>query len=116
MNKSTATVNLKSRIMNRVFRFWFMRSMAPLLAIEIIVIGIAVYFFANLIFIGQVVDNALNAALGNPFKLIGYLWNAFLGTRTEVKAIIIALALVGLKLLSDINRGIIAYALMKRSR
>ena len=88
----------------------------PLLVVEIIAIAVAVYFFVNLIFVVKVVDNALGASFGNPFKLIVYLWQAFLGTRPEVKVIIIALVLVGLKLLRDINRGIISYALMKRSR
>lgn len=113
MNKYQS--DLKTKVMNRVFRFWFLRSMAPLLLVEIIVIGIAIYAFANLIFINQVVDNALSAALGNPFKLIAYLWNSFLITRAEVKVVIIALVLVGLKLLRDVNRGIISFVLMKRA-
>ena len=109
-------VRLKSKIMNRVFRFWFLRSMAPLIIFEVVGILLAVYIFANLIFVLQVFNNAFNAALGNPFKFIAYFWDAFLATRSEVKVIIIALAISGLLLLRDINRGIISYAIMKRNQ
>jgi len=100
--------------MKRVFRFWLLRSVAPLFLIELIVIALAIYFFANLIFVGEVVDNALNAALGNPWKLIVYLWNAFLGTRLEVQVIIAALVIAAALVLRDLNRSLISYILMKR--
>ena len=101
--------------MKRVFGLWFLKSMTPLLVIELIAVIIAIYFFANLIFVSRVVDNAFNAALGNPVLFIGYLWDAFWGTRTEVQAIIIILFLGFGMLLRDINRSIISYILMRRS-
>lgn len=110
------TTNLKKRIMKRVFRFWLLRSVVPILIGELIVIALAVYLFANLIFVGQVIDNALNAALGNPWKLVVYLWNAFLGTRLEVQVIIIALLAAAALTLRDLNRGLISYILMKREQ
>ena len=116
MRTKAFNLNLKMRIMNRVYRFWFLRSMLPLLVIELAVIILAVYFFANLVFVSQVVDNALNAALGNPLKLVAYLWQAFLGTRMAVKVIIVALALTAGLILRDINRSIISYLLTRRAQ
>lgn len=116
MKSNAARANLKFRIMKRVFGLWFLRSMVPLLVIEIIVAVLAIYLFAKFIFVAAVVNNALTAAFGNPFKLVVYLWKAFLGTRGEIQALIVAMALVGLLLLRDLNRSLISYLLLRRSQ
>ncbi|HEY4475854.1 MAG TPA: hypothetical protein VJB92_04015 [Candidatus Paceibacterota bacterium] len=115
MPDSILKKKLKRRIMNSVFRSWFLRSVVPLFIVEIIIIVIAVYFFANLIFVGKVVDNALIAALGNPFKLIGYLWQSFLRTSAAIQVIIVALAVSAGLLLRDVNRGLISYLIIKKN-
>lgn len=108
-------MKLKHRVMKRVFRFWFLRSIMPLFAIEFIGGIVAVYFFANLIFVGAVVDNALKAALGNPLRLIGYLWISFLNTQWEVQVILVALFIASGMILRDLNRSILSYLVMRRS-
>lgn len=114
--KAAARANLKFRIMKRIFGLWFLRSMVPLLIVEIVGIMLGIYLFAKLIFVNAVISNTLNAALGNPFKMIAYLWEAFLGTRGEVKALLITMGLTGLLLLRDLNRGLISYILLRRSQ
>ncbi len=113
-NSEALKERLKARVMRRVFGFWFLRAMAPLLIIEVIGFLIALYVFANFVFVGQVVDNALAAALGNPFKLVAYFWHSFLVARVEVKVILVGIAVAVGFFLRDINRGLIAYVMTRQ--
>ena len=116
MTNEELKTKLKARVMGKVFGFWFLRAMVPLLILECIGFFVALYLFANFVFVSHVVDNALTAALGNPFKLISYFWQAFLVARTEVKVILIGIAVAVGFFLRDINRGLIAYVVMRRSQ
>ncbi len=107
--------NLKERVMKRVFGFWFLKSVIPLLVIEFGGIALALYLFARLVFIRQVVHNALGAALGNPYRFMGYLWGAFLHASFAVEGLMVILVVGLVLVLKNINRIIISYALMRRS-
>lgn len=113
---NTNLINLKRRIMGRVFGMWFLRSTVPLLIVELVVLGAAFIFFARLVFVEKVVSNTLLVSFGNPFKMAGYLLDSFFATRPATKFVIIALFAVLVLLLRDINKSIIAYVSMKRSQ
>lgn len=106
--------NLKRRIMNRVFGFWFLRSMIPLFVLELAAVIMGIYLFTNFIFVGKVIDNTLNAALGSPWQMFVYLWSSFWKTRLEVQLVILGMMIFLAFLLRQLNRSIIAYVLMKR--
>lgn len=116
MQRSLRLSNLKAKVMNRVYGAWFLRNTMPLLVIEVIILAVAVGFFAQFVFVEEVVSNTLNVSLGNPFKMIGYLTGAFFVASASTKAAIIAVALGLLMFLRDINKSLISYAAMKRSQ
>lgn len=105
---------LKTKVMKRVYGFWFLRSMIPLLVIEFLGIICALYFFARFVFIGQVVNSALIVSLGNPYRFAMYFLSAFLNARHIVQALIILLLAVLAFILRDVNKSIISYAVMRR--
>ncbi|MEK9147962.1 MAG: hypothetical protein AAB650_00835, partial [Patescibacteria group bacterium] len=59
-----ATVNLKNRIMRRVYAAWFLKSVAPLLAVELILlIGVMIGVLTH-ISVKNILINALNSSSG----------------------------------------------------
>jgi len=116
MNSSDFNKKLKSRIMRRVFRSWLIKSIAPLFVIELFILMVAVYFFGNLIYVSDVIDNMIQASPGNPFYMLNYLWGAFFETRLEVQVVIILLFIGAFFLLKDLNRSFVSYLIMKRDR
>lgn len=61
---NSASPELKARIMRRIYTIWFLKSMAPLLAVELILLlGVAIGVLAN-ISLRNILVNALNASSG----------------------------------------------------
>jgi hypothetical protein len=104
----------KYRLLRRVYGIWFFRRAAPLLIIELIILALAMGFFTQYVFVERVVSNALASTLGNPFRILSYLWLAFIKTRKVTKVIVIVVLGGGIFLLRDVNRSILAYVAMRR--
>jgi hypothetical protein len=101
--------------MNRVFRSWLLKRTIPLLIFEIAAGWIGLSVFAQFVFVEKVVSNALTFSLGNPSRLLGYGFDAFLATSPLIKGIVIIFAALVLLLLRDLNRSIVEYAAVRRA-
>ena len=81
---------------------------------EILVIFFAVFFVARIVFVGEVINNALVAALGNPVALAVYFWGSFWETSITTQGIIILIVVTFVLLLRHLNRIFLSYFLTKR--
>lgn len=106
---------IKAQIMKRIFRVWFVRSMVPLLALELLLILLGVYFFSRLVFVSEVFQNTVTASFGHPLRALTYLWGAFLATQSATQVIIIISLAIIIFLLWHINRSIFSYVLTRRT-
>ncbi len=106
---------VRERIRNRIYGIWFFRYAAPLFLLEIVFLYAAFRFFSRFVFVERVVSNALLASLGNPIKLITYLWWSFLSTSFGTQLVVVFLAAAMFLFLREVNRSIVAYVAMKRS-
>ncbi len=107
---------LGNRIKRKIFSIWFVKYELPLLAGEVIVLFTAIAFIARFVFVERVISNTFVAGFGNPFKILMYLFGAFVATNFLIKAFIL-LFLGGILLfLRDINKSIVTYILMHRKR
>lgn len=111
MNNSSG---FKTQILWKVYLVWFFRRILPLVALEVLVLGAAVYFLARFIFVEKVISNTLAAAANNPLVIFTYLFYAFLGTTLINKVLIIALLSIGALLLRDIGRTLVSYRMTSK--
>jgi len=108
---ATPTVGqfLKNKVLWRVYLMWFFRRIVPLMAIQIILLVVALRVFAAKVFVGKVLENAAIAADANLWEFFTYLLNAFLQTHIIVQvAVLVGLGL-GALVIRDAGRMIGAY-------
>ena len=112
----TMTTKTKQTVMRRVYAIWFMRSVAPLIALEVVVFFVAANVLASNVFVDKTISNALLATLGNPMSLVVYFLNAFAKTQFLTQTAIFLFALVGVSFMRDVARSIASYSLVKRNQ
>lgn len=86
---------LKKRIMRRVYALWFWKSIAPLLAVELILIaGVTVGVLAH-ISLRSIIANAINASSGIKDFLVFFVDNFFVKSIQSRLLVAVYGALVG---------------------
>lgn len=101
--------------MKKIYWIWFMRRVLPVVVFEVFSVILGMHLFARSVYVVKVLEGAAAATTQSPFRLLGYLWYAFLHSRIEVKMeIAIALVFLGLFLWS-IKRAIVSYEVLRRT-
>ena len=95
---------LRSKILWKVYLAWFLKKILPLLVLEILILGVAIFFFARYVFIAKVVDNALLNAVHNPLQIFSFMFFAFLATSWLKKIVVVVFLGLGVLLLGDLGR------------
>jgi hypothetical protein len=107
--------HLKRRVMRRVYGIWFMRSVLPVLALEVGILVVGIGMIGSIVFVEKVIANALTISVGNPVKFLSYSITAFMSTTALTQAILILLVVGGVFLLRDIYRSTVSYTLLKHT-
>lgn len=83
MNTQNINIQLKNRIMHRVYGIWFVRRVLPRLLIEGAVAFIIVRELANRVFVNHVLSNAaLHTFARTPLEFVQYFGRAFMNTES----------------------------------
>ncbi len=110
--KVTIKELLKNRILWRVYLIWFLRRIVPLMAAQVLILGVALKIFADHVFVIKVLKNGYLVANMGYWPFFKFLFYSFLSTRhlTQV-AIVLGLAVTSL-IIRDFGRSIFAYKAM----
>lgn len=100
---------MQKRVFLKIYFIWFIRRILPLIALEVLVLGIAIRTFASKVFVGKVIENAALASDANYWSFFKYLGNAFLQTHFVIQIVILALLGVGALLLRDFAKTATTY-------
>lgn len=101
--------NLKSKILWKVYLVWFLKRILPLVVLEVLVIVGALYALAQFVFIEQVVSNAFINSASNPWRLVKFVFYAFLSTHWFTKIAVVIFLGLGALLLRDFGRILASY-------
>ena len=110
--KITIKELLKNRILWRVYLIWFLRRILPLMAVQIVMLGVALKIFAGNVFVIKVLKNGYLVANMGYWSFFKFLFYSFLGTRplTQI-ALILGLAVTSL-IIRDFIRMLFTYKAM----
>lgn len=112
----TAKQNLvyKKRIILKIYVFWFLKRIVPLIIIQIAFIALAIKIFTQGVFVSEVFKNISIVAAKSYWGILCYLAVAFWNTEFIVElAILAGLGLTSL-VIRDIFRSILSYLVIKR--
>jgi len=108
----TEGIKIKKRILIKIYTVWFIKRVLPLVLVQILLLGLAVKFFADNVFVSKVLQNAIHAGDAGYLDSLKYLGLAFLQTNSLNQiAILIGLGF-GALLIRDFIRSLLTYKTM----
>lgn len=112
-------VNLKTKIMRRVYLIWFGRKVLPYLVFEVAAFAGFVYFLGEQVYIAKVVEYATSVFSNNmahPTVFASFMVDLFLRTRFGVQLSIIGAIAMSFFLFRNIIGSTVQLALLKETK
>ena len=112
---SPPSPRFRGQMLNRIYRIWLFRKLAPVLLGEIIALSLLVFGFGKLVFVQRVIENAANVFFREPSGIFSFGIAAFLhappGTKLIVAGAVVFVALV----IRLVTQGILRFILVKEN-
>lgn len=105
----------RGRILNRVYRVWLFRKLAPVLLAEIIVLSLLAYGFGRLVFVQRVIENAVNVFFREPSGIFSFTIAAFLHAPLMTKFVVAGAAVLAALVIRLATQGILRFILVKEN-
>jgi hypothetical protein len=102
-------------VLNRVYRVWLFRRLAPVLGAEVIITALVLYGIGRVVFVQRVAENALAVFFREPGAIFQFLLGAFVNapilTRLLAVVFLAGIALVG----RGITQGVLRLILVREN-
>lgn len=96
-------LNIKNKVMKNIYMIWFVRRIAPVLILEVVLLGALALGIASAVSIGKIAANAAHG-IGDMKSLVGFFSSAFANTTLMVQALAFSIIAISFLLLRDMIR------------
>ena len=103
METQNTQLNIKSRVMKNVYTIWFVRKIAPVLILEVLLFGVLALGIASVVSVGKIAANAVHG-IGDMKSLVGFFSSAFANTTLMVQVLAFSIFAASFLLLRDMIR------------
>lgn len=103
MEHLTEQLNIKSRVMKNIYTIWFVRRIAPVLILEVLLFGALALGIASAVSVGKIAANAVHG-IGDMKSLFGFFRAAFANTTLMVQMLAFSILAASFLLLRDMIR------------
>jgi hypothetical protein len=103
MEQINTQLNIKNRVMKNVYTIWFVRRIAPVLILEVILFGALALGIASAVSVGKIAANAMHG-IGDTKSLIGFFVAMFANTTLMVQVLAFSILAASFLLLRDMIR------------
>lgn len=112
---SVSPPHFRGQILNRIYRVWLFRKLAPVLFGEIVVLALLVYGFGRLVFVQRVIENAANVFFRDPSGIFSFTIAAFLHAPAGTKLIVAGAIVLAALVIRLVTQGILRFILVKEN-
>jgi len=112
--RSLPSPQFKGELLQRVYRIWLFRKLAPVLIGEIIGLSLILYVVGRLVFVQRVIENMLTVFFLNPPRVVPFLVSAFLNSSTTTKLFTLFAAVLIALVIRHLTQGILRLVLVKK--
>ncbi|MDO8600604.1 MAG: hypothetical protein Q7R73_03230 [bacterium] len=103
METQNEQLNIKSRVMKNVYTIWFVRKIAPILILEVLLFGMLALGIASAVSVSKIASNAFYG-IGDMKSLVGFFSSAFTNTTLMVQVLAFSILAASFLLLRDMIR------------
>lgn len=96
-------LNIKNRVMKNIYTIWFVRRIAPVLILEVLLFGALALGIASAVSIGKIAANAAHG-IGDMKSLVGFFSSAFANTTLMVQVLAFSILTASFLLVRDMIR------------
>lgn len=105
----------RGQVLNRVYRVWLFRRLAPVLVLEVAALALLLYQITRTVFVQRVVENALNVFFANPSAVVGFFYSAFANARPLTQVVAVAILAALALLIRHLTQGILRFILVREN-
>lgn len=109
------TPRMRGHVLNRIYRVWLMRRLAPVFAAEIAVTALLLYGLGRLVFVQRVVENATAVMFRDPAGIFSFTFAAFLHAPLATKGVIVGIFVLAALLIRLVTQGILRFILVREN-
>ena len=111
----TGSSRFRGEMLNKIYRIWLFRKLAPVFAVEIVVLSLLLYGFGKFVFVERIFENASKVFFQNPSGILSFSIAAFLHASVATKFLTIGLVVLIALLMRLITQGILRFILVKEN-
>ncbi len=112
---NSPAAQFKGQILNRVYRVWLWRKLAPVFITEIILLTAVLFFIGRTIFVQRVIENALTVFFLNPGRIFGFIASAFANAPFAIQILGIVFLVLLAFVLRHLTQGILRLILVREN-
>ena len=105
----------RGETLNKIYRIWLFRKLAPVLVLEIIALSLLLYGLAKFVFVERVIENASRIFFQHPSGIVFFGIAAFFHAPIATKLITVALVVLVALLVRLVTQGILRFILVKEN-
>ena len=105
----------RGETLNRIYRIWLFRKLAPVLALEIGILSLLLYAIAKRVFVERVVDNGMGVFFRSPSGIFSFVVGAFLHAPIATKLITAGIVILIALLIRLLTQGVLRFILVKEN-
>lgn len=111
----SASTRFRGHTLNKIYRIWLFRKLAPVLAFEIVVFSLLLYGMAKLVFVERVVDNGIGIFFRNPSGVPSFVVAAFLHAPIATKLMSAGIVILTALLIRLLTQGVLRFILVREN-
>lgn len=114
-NSGAPRARFRGDILRRVYRVWLMRTLAPILLVEVAAVSALLYGLGRTVFMERVFANAVTVLFRDPSGIASFWVSAFLHAPFAAKFFTVALVVLIALLIRLVTQGMLRFILVKEN-
>ncbi len=111
----SVSARFRGETLNRIYRIWLFRKLAPVLVLEIAALSLLFYAMAQLVFVERVVDNGIGVFFRSPSGIPSFVIGAFLHAPMVTKFIVAGIVVFTALLIRLLTQGLLRFILVREN-
>lgn len=109
------TSRFHGQILRQVYRVWLFRKLAPALIAETVILSAVLYWVGRIVFVQQIIVNALNVLFRNPPQIFSFFISAFAHAYGLTRFLAILIIVLAALLIRHSTQGVLRFILVRQN-
>lgn len=105
----------KGEVLNKIYRVWLFRKFLPVVILEVLILAFLLSQLGRLVFIQQILGNALDVLFSNPTGIGAFVVSTFANAAWGAKLLGVGLVVLAALLIRHLTQGLLRLILVRQN-